>query len=136
MVSNMCYCSAPRRGGFCRFHLSEKLVEHPHKVVVVGTSEDLRDKRSSLHQKLNSQLQTHEHKFRLSESILNPSCTNVRSAIVQYDVGLPVLQFAANEVPALWCGDVGGKGDNPRNSFYWDKINTFIRLSVNGLQEN
>lgn len=43
---------------------------------------------------------------------------------MQYDIGLPVLKFSPDEVPALGSGDVGCKGNNAGDGLNGDEINT------------
>ena len=85
------------RGRWLRcLDLPEKLVEHPDEVVVVCASEDLRDERPALDEKLRSELHAHEHELRLAVRVLDPGGTDVRCTIMQHDIGLPVLELAAD----------------------------------------
>lgn len=52
--------------------------------------------------------------------VLNPGGTDVRSTIVQDDVGFPVFEFTAEEVAAVGGGDVGGEGGDAGDRFYWN----------------
>ena len=115
---------APRRGRLRCLHTLEQLIEHPDQVVVVRGPEDLGHEGPSLDQELGCQFQTHEHKLRLRVRVLHPGSTDVGSTIVQYDVGLPVLEFAAEESATLWGRDIACKGDNARNGLDWHQVNT------------
>src|SRR5690606_34095514 len=57
------YNHAPGRRRLGSFDLFEQLIEHPDEVVVVHTTEDLRNERSSLDEELDGELQTHEHEL-------------------------------------------------------------------------
>ena len=85
----------PRGRWLRRLDLPEKLIEHPDEVVIVHTTEDLGHKCATFRQKFDSQLQTHQHELRLRIGVLNPGGSDVGGTIVQYDVRLPVLEFAA-----------------------------------------
>ena len=110
----------PRGRRLGSLDLGEKLVEHPHEVVVVGTSENLGHESPALHKKLDSQLQAHKHDLRLTVCVLNPGCSDIWSTVMKYHIRLPVLELSSNEVPALRGRDVGGKGRYARNRFDGD----------------
>lgn len=101
---------SPRRRWFCRFDILEQLVEDPHKRVVILTPEHFRDECSSLDQEFRRKLQTLQHQLVLSESILNPSGTDIRRTIVQHDIGFPVVHVLLELGSAVRCRNIGDKG--------------------------
>jgi hypothetical protein len=105
------------------FNFTEQLVEDPDEVVVVLTSKHLCDECSSFDEKFYRELQTHEDQFRLSICVLYPGRPNVWCAIVEYHIGLPVLELISKEVATMNSGDVRGKSCHSWNWLYSDKVN-------------
>lgn len=87
--------SIPRGWWLSGFNLAKELIEHPDEVVVVYTAEDFGDKGSSLDEELDSELQAHEHKLRLTIRVLDPCCSDIWRTVMENDIGLPVLQLSA-----------------------------------------
>ena len=107
----------PGRGRFRCLNFIEQLVENPDEVVVVLTSKHLRDKCSSFHEELHSELQTHENELRLGISVLNPGSPDVWCPIVEYHICLPVLELISYEVATVNRSNVCCKrGDS------WDRL--------------
>jgi len=73
---------------------------------------------TSFGQEFSSELQRHQYKLRLRESILCPCCTNVGSTIVENNIGLPCLHFLAQVLSTfigsniiLECNNIGYRFD-------------------------
>lgn len=56
--------------------------------------------------------------------VLDPGGTDIWSTIVQYDVGFPIFEFAAEEVAAVSSGDIGSEGRDAGDGLYWNQIDT------------
>src|SRR3712207_9319301 len=61
----------------------------------------------------DGELQAHKDKFGLAVGILNPGCTNVWRTIVEHNISFPILYLRADEIAALWGGDIRREGDYP-----------------------
>ena len=116
--------SAPGRRRLRSLNLPEQLIEHPDQVVVVCASEHFRDKCASFDEELHGQFQAHEHEFGLAVRILNPSRSDIRSTVVENDVGLPVFYFGTDEISALRGSDIRSECRNSRDGLDWNKIDT------------
>jgi len=70
------------------------LIENPHQVVIVLTPENFGHKGTPFDEEIDREFEGHKDELRLRVRILNPRDTNVGSTIVEYNVGLPVLEFS------------------------------------------
>ncbi len=61
----------------------EELIQDPQELVVLRRSEHFSHKCAVRAQKFSGQLECHEHEFSLTERVLVPLTTNVRSTVVQ-----------------------------------------------------
>ena len=120
----------PRRWRFGCLDLGKQLAKNPYQVVVVGTPEDLRNECSALDQKLDREFQAHKHELGLTESVLNPRGTDVRSTIMQHDVGLPILEFPSKQISALGSRNIGSEGDNARDGLDRNQVDTLIACEM------
>lgn len=125
----------PGGGRLRGLDLGEKLAEHPKQVVVILTSEDLGNKCSAFDEELHSQFQTAQHELGLREGVLHPCATDIRSTIVEYDIGFPVFHMRAEELATFCASDIGGEGSDMRYRADRDEIDTYHQDSeVSGMK--
>lgn len=94
-ISTHTRVNIPRRGRFSRLYLAKELIKDPDEVIIVDGAEYFGHKCAAGRKKLDSKLQTHKHELALAIRILDPSCSNIWSTVMKYDICSPVLEFIA-----------------------------------------
>jgi hypothetical protein len=101
------------------------LIEHPEEIIVICATENFGDKDATFDQEFDGKFETHQYEFGLAKGILNPSRSNVGSTIVKNYICLPVFYSSSYEIATLRRGDIGSKGDDIRDRFDWNEIDTW-----------